>query len=58
MSEYNSKSICRLTIIDGKHYVTMPDGTIIPKQLMTKIVDIVNERPYAFIKVFIDLRPL
>jgi hypothetical protein len=46
---------CRIKVIDGKHTLAMPDGTVLPRQLSCKVITRVNELPYAVVKVYVNL---
>src|SRR5688572_26583993 len=53
----NSRTMntCRIVHKDNMSYLTMPDGTILPKQIFCRVTQVVNERPYAIVKVFVNL---
>jgi hypothetical protein len=46
---------CRIVHKDNMSYLAMPDGTIIPRQLVCRVTSPVNERAYAIVKVFVNL---
>lgn len=46
---------CRIKVVNGKHSVAMPDGTVLPRQLSCKVITRVNELPYAIVKLQVNL---
>lgn len=56
MMEWRKKpNLCRIKAVDNMSLLTMPDGTIVPAQIFTRVTQVVNERPYAIVKVFVNL---
>jgi hypothetical protein len=49
------KDRCKIVYVDGKQLLAMPDGTIIPGQLLSRVHDEINCFPTALVKVYIDL---
>lgn len=48
---------CRVVMRDGRQYLAMPSGEIIPMQVWTRVTDPVNpqDKPYMIVKVFVNL---
>ena len=46
---------CRIKVIEGRHYLTMPDGTVLPRQLECKVITRVNQATTAIVEVFVNL---
>ena len=47
--------LCRIKHEYNQSLLTMPDGTVIPAQVFMRVTNNVNERPYAIVKVFVNL---
>jgi hypothetical protein len=52
---YRTENTCRIIHKNGYSYLAMPDGTVLPKQVFCRVTNVVNERPYAIVKVFVNL---
>lgn len=52
--KYQDK-LCVIKYIDGKQFICMPDGTIIPGQLGSVVTDVMDEMPKAYIEIHVNL---
>jgi len=48
-------NLCIVKYIDGKQFICMPDGKIIPGQVMSSVTDQMNEFAIATIELYINL---
>jgi hypothetical protein len=51
----NQDKLCGIKYIDGKQFICMPDGTIIPGQVSTVVTDDLGEMPRAMIEIHVNL---
>lgn len=52
-----TEGLCRIITKDGRQYLAMPSGEIVPKQVWSRVTDPVepNQNAYAIIKVLVNL---
>jgi hypothetical protein len=45
---------CRIIVVKGKPFLAMPDGTILPKQIFTRVTQSLDDASYAIVKIFVN----
>lgn len=48
---------CKVRNVNGRQLVFMPDGTVIPFVVKTKVIDKVDRDTVAIIELIVDLQP-
>lgn len=46
---------CRVIMKDNMQLIVTPDGYILPAQVWTRVTDVMNGRPYAIVKLYVNL---
>jgi len=55
MAKKRSPRFCNVVVKDGQQLLTMPDGTYIPCVVFTRVTDIMEQTPYAIVKLYVNL---
>lgn len=49
------KDKCKVVVKYGTQFITMPDGTIIPNQIESTVIDKYDSYTIATVKLYVDL---
>ncbi len=50
------KNACYIKQVDGKHLLFMPDGTQVPRVVLTRVKDQAGYIPECIVKLFVNLK--
>jgi hypothetical protein len=54
LAPYPMKDACNLVTTNGTQVLTMPDGTVIPHQIWSRVYTGVDGPPYAIVKLYVQ----
>ena len=47
---------CYIKNVNGQQLLFMPDGTRVPRVILTRVTDEINEIPVALVKLFVEIK--
>jgi hypothetical protein len=47
---------CSIVHKDGQSFLVDPEGKILPRQIWTRVTQVLNEPAYAIVKVLVNLK--
>ncbi len=59
MARFEDGTACSIVVNEsGQHHIKMPDGTLIPRIVWTRVYDgLPNEAAYVIVKIMVNLTP-